>query len=93
MFEKSILNEMLIVFGEMLLIFIGLCTILFILFKALEMFIKEIIRTEINKTINKKGIVEFYKDGKLIEMAEIKDGVAELKNPLPIGEYIIKKYN
>ena len=36
--------------------------------------------------------MEIYKDGKLIECVPIKDGIADLKKPLPIGEYIIKEY-
>lgn len=40
----------------------------------------------------KKEILEIYKDGKLIECVPIKDGIADLKKPLPIGEYIIKEY-
>lgn len=40
---------------------------------------------------DKKEIIEIYKDGKLMEMAEVKEGVAKLKKPLPIGEYIIKE--
>lgn len=47
MFGKSIVNELLIDFGKMLLIYIGLCTILFIIFKGLERLIKELIREEI----------------------------------------------
>lgn len=40
----------------------------------------------------KKEILEIYKDGKLIECVPIKDGIADLKKHLPIGEYIIKEY-
>lgn len=42
---------------------------------------------------DKKEILEIYKDGKLIECVKRKDGVANLKKPLPIGEYIIKEYD
>ena len=40
----------------------------------------------------KKGTVEIYKDGKLIESTKVKDGFIKLKNPLELGEYIIKEY-
>ncbi len=40
---------------------------------------------------DKKEILEIYKDGKMIECVPIKDGFADLKKPLPIGEYIIKE--
>lgn len=42
---------------------------------------------------DKKEIIEIYKDGKLIECVPIKDEIAELKKPLPSGEYIIKEYD
>ena len=38
---------------------------------------------------DKKDIVEFYKDGKLVESVKVKDGNIEISN-LPYGEYIIK---
>ncbi len=42
---------------------------------------------------DKKEIIEIYKDGKLIECVPIKDEIADLKKPLPSGEYIIKEYD
>lgn len=40
----------------------------------------------------KKGTVEIYKGGKLIESTKVKDGFIKLKKPLELGEYIIKEY-
>ncbi|MDU3546444.1 MAG: hypothetical protein E7F83_03370 [Clostridium sp.] len=42
---------------------------------------------------DKKEILGIYKDGELIECVPIKDGFADLKKTLPIGEYIIKEYD
>ncbi|CAM2078640.1 MAG: hypothetical protein NSGCLCUN01_02841 [uncultured Clostridium sp.] len=92
MFKESMVNEVLLYLGQKLFILIVICAILFVIFKGLEMFVKAIVIEEIKKTLNKKEIVEFYKDGKLIGSTEVNDGVVKLKKNLEVGEYVIKRY-